>query len=106
MHEGVVEDLVLDLLRHAIGVRSARPATLLDQGGGSSHLEGALDLVERVAVVAHDLAGLRDVPQLGGELQQRQLPSGTLWQGGHRVSSSVVGCSATSNLPRKDRVPA
>ena len=53
------------LQRHTVGVRAARAAALLDQSGGAAHLERSLDLVERVAVVAHDLTGLRDVPQFG-----------------------------------------
>lgn len=64
---------VLDCLRPP-GARgwdaAQRAAALLDQSSGASHLEGTLDLVvERVPVVAHDLARLRDVPQLVSELK-------------------------------------
>jgi hypothetical protein len=51
----------------------------------ATDLEGALDLVERVAVVAHDAAGLGAVAQFLGQVEQGQLPSGTLRQGGHQV---------------------
>ena len=66
--ECVLEDLCLDLGRDAVGVRAARTALLLDQRVHAADLERALDLVERVAVVAHDLAGLGHVPQFLGEL--------------------------------------
>jgi hypothetical protein len=61
----------------------SRAALLFDQRAGAAHLKGALDLVERVAVVAHDLAGLREVSEFFGELQQRELSFGTLGHGGH-----------------------
>jgi hypothetical protein len=43
------------------GVRSARAAALLDQRGNTGGLKGPLDLLERVAVEVHQLAGLRYV---------------------------------------------
>jgi hypothetical protein len=43
-------------------------------------------------VVAHQPAGLGDVTELLGELEQRELPSGTLGQGGHSGPSWVSGC--------------
>src|SRR5262249_1010813 len=89
-------DQILDLLRDTVGVRTARTAPLLDQPGRAAHLERPLDLVERVAVVAHDLAGLGDVAELRGELEQGELPSGTLWQGSHRVSSMGSGLFSDS----------
>jgi hypothetical protein len=51
-------------------VRVARSALLLDERGHAADLEGALHLVERVAVVAHQLAGFRHVAELFCELQQ------------------------------------
>ena len=107
MTEGVVEDLVLDLVRRrGWGADRAGRGFCSIRAADAADLERALDLVERVAVVAHDLAGLGDVAELVGELQQRQLPSGTLWQGGHLGLLLVVGWFSDSNLPRKDRVPA
>jgi CSLREA domain-containing protein len=76
-------------LRAAVEEGCLRPALLLDEGRDPADLDGAADLVERVAVVAHDAAGLGDVAQLLGELEQGELPSSTLGQGGHSVFSFV-----------------
>ena len=78
MGQAEVEDDLFDLGRDPVGVWPARAATLFDQGGDSAGLEGALDLVERVTVVAHDLARLGDVAEFLGQLQQRELALGTL----------------------------
>ena len=83
--EREVEDSVLNVGSDTIRVRVARAALLLDERGDAADLEGALHLVERIAVVAHQLAGLRDVAELLSELQQGQLPSGTVAGGGHSV---------------------
>jgi hypothetical protein len=69
----VVEDPLLDVGRYAIRVRC-------------------------VAVVAHQLAGLRDVAKFLCELQQRQFPSGTLGCGGHSVLQGLV-VATTPNYP-------
>lgn len=68
----------LDFGRDPVRVGAAGTAALFDEGGDPAHLEGATDLVERVAVVAHDLAGAGDVAEFIGQLQQRQLAFGTL----------------------------
>lgn len=65
----VVEDFLLDLGCNPVRVRMPRPALLLDEGGHAADLEGPAHLVEGVAVVAHDPAGLRDVAELLGQLQ-------------------------------------
>ena len=83
MLKGVGEDPGLDLVGDAVGVRAAGPAPLLDEGGHPADLEGAPDFIERVPVVAHDAAGLGDVLQFLGKMQQRELASSTLSQGGH-----------------------
>ena len=57
----------------AVGVGMARSAAALHQAGDAAHLEGAPGLVERVTVVAHDLAGLGNVAQFLGQLQQDSL---------------------------------
>src|SRR5262245_7306716 len=44
----------------------------------ASDLEGATHLVEGVAMESHDATGLRDVAQLLGELEQRELASSSL----------------------------
>jgi hypothetical protein len=67
------------------------PPAILDEGCHAAGLEGAFDLVEGVAVVAHDVAGTGDVAELLGEFEQRELASGTLGRGGHLGSSSVIG---------------
>ncbi len=54
--QGVVEDLLLDLGRHAVGVRVAWPPSLFDERRDAAYLEGATNLVERVAVIPHELA--------------------------------------------------
>ena len=82
--EGVGQDLLLDLLGDAVGMRAARAALLEQKRGCSSRLEGPSHLVEGVAVVSHEAAGLGDVTELLGEFERRELPSGTLGQGRHR----------------------
>ena len=78
LFEAQVEDALLDGLGDPVRMRVPGAAALLDEGGHAADLERLLDLVEGVAVVAHDLAGLRDVAQFFGQLQQRQLTLGTL----------------------------
>jgi hypothetical protein len=59
-------------------MRVAGAAAALDEGGDAAGLEGALDLVEGVAMKAHDLAGSGDVAEFFRQLQQRQLALDTL----------------------------
>jgi len=54
----VVEDSLLDVGSDAVRVWVSGAALLLDERGDAADLEGALYLVERVAVVAHQLASL------------------------------------------------
>src|SRR5437867_4259633 len=68
--QGVVQDLLFDLRRDPIRMRSSRSALFLYESRDASHLEGALDLVESVPVIAYDLAGLGDVAQFFSQLQQ------------------------------------
>jgi len=56
----------------------ARAAALLDEGGHAAGLEGLPNLVERVAVEAHDLGRLGDVAEFLGQLQQGPLALDTL----------------------------
>jgi len=83
MLERVGEDPGLDLIGDPVRMWPARAPALLDQGGHTADLEGPADLVKGVAMVAHDATGLGDVLKLLSQLQQRQLPSSTLSQGGH-----------------------
>jgi hypothetical protein len=88
--EGVVQDLLLDLQRDAIGMRIARSALLLNQGCDAADLEGA-DFVEGGTVLAHEFAGLGDVTELLGQLQQGQCSLGTLRERSHLGSSNRCG---------------
>jgi hypothetical protein len=65
-------------------VRLAGATALRDQCTHATHLEGAVDLVERGAVVAHDLAGVAGVVQFLDKLQQGKLAFGTLGESGYR----------------------
>jgi len=49
MLKRVGEDRGFDLVGHAVRMRPPRAATLLDEGGHAADLEGAADLIERVA---------------------------------------------------------
>jgi len=101
----VVEDLLFDLGGKAIGMRVFRSALVLDERSDASDLEGSSDFVERVPMVAHDLAGFGDVSELLGEFEQRQFPSGTLGRGGHSDSSWVIG-GWRFQFTKEDRVAA
>lgn len=81
--QGVVEDLLLDFGSHAVGMRIARATTLFHKRGNAADLKGTLDFVEGVAVIAHEPAGLGDVAELLGELQQGQFSLGTLRERSH-----------------------
>jgi hypothetical protein len=76
----------------------AGASALRDHRAHATHLEGAADLVERVAVVAHDLAGLAGVVQFLGKLQQGKLAFGTLGDSGHRWSPGSLRFG-DANLP-------
>lgn len=89
--EAEVEDGGLDLGTDAVGMGAARPALLLDEAGDTGGLEGALDLVERVAVIAHELACPGDVAEFLGQLQQRELALGNLLGSGHLGCPGVTG---------------
>ena len=83
MVERVGKDLRLDLLSDAVRMWPSRATALLDKRGDAADLKRPADFVEGVAVVAHDAAGFSDVLQFLGKMQQRELPSSTLGQGGH-----------------------
>jgi len=90
--EAVLENPFLDFWRDAVGVRASRTSAFLDQGSDAADLEGPSDLIEGVAVIAHDAAGLRDVAELLGKLEQGELPLGTLgWGPTRALAASTVG---------------
>jgi hypothetical protein len=66
--EGVGEDGILDLLADAVGVRTLGAGEPVEQPLGAVGLEVPADLVELLTAVAHDLAGLRHVPEFLAEL--------------------------------------
>ena len=68
--DAVIEDPLLDGFRHAIRVWVFGTAAFLDLGADTTDFERLLGFVEGVAVVARDLAGLGEVAELFGELQQ------------------------------------
>lgn len=71
--EAIIQDLGLDLRGDTVGMRIACAAPAFDQPGHAAGLEGPADLVERVPVVAHDLAGAGHVARFIGQLQQGEL---------------------------------
>ena len=66
MHQGVIEDPRLSLVRDPVRVWTAGTALPLDEGMHATDPEGALHFTEGVAVVAFDLAGLGDPAEFFG----------------------------------------
>jgi hypothetical protein len=60
----MVEDRLLDVLADPVGVWIARSGDPVEQAVGAVGLEVAADLVELLAAVADDPAGLADVAEL------------------------------------------
>ena len=73
-----------------IGSGAAGAALLLDERSDAADLDRPADLIESIAVVAHDAAGLGEVLQLLSKMQQRELPSSTLGQGGRSILLSEL----------------
>jgi len=97
--QGVIEDLLFDLGRHAIWMRITRPAFLLDQCSDAADLKGPPDLVEGVAVVAHQLAGLRYVAEFLGQLQQGEFSLGTLRERSYLGTPDSSRCGSHESTP-------
>jgi len=57
----VGQNTLLDVGRHAVGVRISRPALVFDQTAHPTDLKRSAHFVEGVALIAHDLAGLGHV---------------------------------------------
>ena len=64
--------LLLDLWSQSLRIRVFRSTFLLHEGGDASGLKGAAHPIERLAVVAHDIAGLRYTAEFFDELKQQQ----------------------------------
>jgi hypothetical protein len=98
LFQAELQDLLLDLRRNAVGVRSARTSLVCHKRRHASHLEGTTDLVKRIAVIAHELAGPRDVLKFFGQRQQRELPLDTLGWGGQ------LRDHFSQSTPRSERI--
>jgi len=69
----MVEDRLLGRGGHTIGMRAKSAGRPVDQPVDPIGLEAAADLVELLAAIAHQLAGLADVVGVARQLEQRQL---------------------------------
>jgi len=96
--ERMVEDRRLDLGRHPVGVRPAGAGQPIDQPLGPLGLEVPADLVELLPAVAHHPAGLADVAEVGGKLQQAQLAPCYLLVRGHVVLRSRLDVARNTIL--------
>src|SRR5437773_5993099 len=100
LFNGQRNDGILDLLRHPVLQYWLLAADLLQRQLAAFVVE-LLEPVEAVAAVAHHLAGLADVAELLGELQQSDLGADNLLLGGHGVlQCAEAGRFATPTAPR------
>jgi len=83
--QGVVENGPLDIPGYPVGVRPARAGQPVDQPRRPVGLEVAPDLVELLARIAHQLAGLGHVVQVRRQFEQGELASCYLVLRGHVV---------------------
>ena len=90
MVETLGEDPGLDLRADGADAARGGPGTARDEGLHAADLEGAADLVERVAVVAHQPADRGNVAEFLDELSKESLP-GYLGQDGYSVPSWFMG---------------
>jgi hypothetical protein len=88
MGQAVIEDRLLDVLGHPVGMRRAGAGDLVEQPLGAIGLEVAADLIELLAAVAHHPAGLADIAELGGQFEQTELAPCYLLLRGHVVLRS------------------
>src|SRR5262249_47204665 len=96
---GQRNDGILDLLRHPVLQHRLLAADLLQRQLAAFVVE-LLEPVEAVAAVAHHLAGLADVAELLGELQQPNLGADDLLFGRHGVlQCAEAGRFATPTTP-------
>ena len=100
LFNGQRNDGILDLLRHPVLQYRLLAADLLQRQLAAFVVE-LLEPVEAVAAVAHHLAGLADVAQLLGKLQQSNLGADDLLLSGHGVlQCAEPGRFATPTAPR------
>jgi hypothetical protein len=93
-------DSVFNLLRHSVPEHRL-PATDFLQRQLAALVVKFLEAVEAVAAVTHHLAGLADIAELLGELQQSNLGTDDLLFGRHGVlQSAEAGRFATPTAPR------
>jgi hypothetical protein len=83
MGQRMIEDRLLDLGADPVRVRGAGADQAVEQPVGAIGLEVPADLVELLARIAHHPAGLADVAELGGELEQAALAPCYLLFRGH-----------------------
>jgi len=87
--QAVVEEDLFKFLGEPAGVGIAGTPDFIQEGLGAHGLEVPSDLVELLAGIPHDLAGLGDVVEVGSEFQERELPAGSFLRysgvGGHSV---------------------
>lgn len=103
MFERMVEDRLLDLGRHPVRVRALGAGQPVEQPVGAIGLEVAADLIELLARIAHQLAGVGDVAEVGGELQQRRQGNGDDVKHCH-VRTCALRPRATAHDVRRDDV--
>jgi len=96
--QAMSEDSFLDLVGDAVRVRPLGSRESVEQAFSSAGLVVAMDLIELLAGVAHDLAGFAAVAQLGGKLQQAELATCYFGRGSH-LSFGKLLVLATTNLP-------
>jgi hypothetical protein len=77
MSQAVIEDRLLDVVGHSVGMRWPSAGDPVEQAFGAVGLEVAADLLGVLAAVAHHPTGLADVAQTGDQL------------GTHDIGSSV-----------------
>src|SRR6516165_8816934 len=98
--DGECNDGIFDLLRHAVLQHRLLAADLL-QCPLAAFVVEFLEAVEAVAAVAHHLAGLADIAELLGKLQQSNLGTDNFLLGGHGVLQSPRrGASQPRPAPR------
>src|SRR5262245_17787875 len=98
--EGERNDRVFDLLRHAVLQDRLLAADLLQRQLATFVVE-FLEAVEAVAAIAHHLAGLADIAELLGKLQQPNFRADDLLFGRHGVlQCAEAGRFATPTTPR------
>ena len=81
--QAVGEDGVLDLLGQAVGMGFLGAGEAVEEAFCTEGLEVAADLVELLPGVSHNLAGLGNVVEVGGEFEQAELAAGDFLFSGH-----------------------